>query len=277
MHATVLHSYDESCRPPASAVQTLQWCISNFPSSTTGATRGRQQLRSRSPVAFASFRECHESKRTLLHESLLTALAAHTLRILAFCLPRRAHTRATMQSLLQHAAQRVVLGSWCRGHMHGSVPLALVAELCHGHAASAGHGAPATPAASPFAAYPVTSAISSYPAGHQSGLVMAACRSLATWRPAASCAAPSSCSAALRPAAACQLTSTSQHSSQSTFSAVAAGVAVPAASQPPAREPTANPGPTQPPPPPWTFTQHLRKRKTLPKRMGHMLQVVCVP
>lgn len=182
-----------------------------------------------------------------------------------------------MQSLLQHAAQRVVFGSWCRGQMHGSVPLAAIAELCHGHAASAGHGAPANPAASPFAAYPVTSAISSYPAGQQSGLVVAACRSLATWRPAAPCAAPSSCSAALRPAAACQATSTSQHSSQSTFSAVAAGVAVPAASQPPAREPTANPGAAQPPPPPWTFTQHLRKRKTLPKRMGHMLQVGCLP
>ena len=180
-----------------------------------------------------------------------------------------------MQSLLQHAAQRVVLGSWCRGQMHGSLPLALVAELCHGHATSAGHMGPASPAASPPAACPVTSAISSYPAGHQNVLVMAACRSLATWRLAAPCAAPSSCSAALTPTAACQLASTSRYSGQSTFSAVAAGGVVPAASQPSAREPTANPGPAQPPPPPWTFTQHLRKRKTLPKRMGHMLQVGC--
>lgn len=31
---------------------------------------------------------------------------------------------------------------------------------------------------------------------------------------------------------------------------------------------------TAPPQPPWTFTRHLQKRKTLPKRMGNMLQVL---
>ncbi len=79
----------------------------------------------------------------------------------------------------------------------------------------------------------------------------------------------------LRPAAAYQLAGVSQQScsvhSSAHVRAPAAGNAGEAAGvQPPAPEAAVQ----QAPPPPWTPTKDLAKRKTLPKRMGHMLQVL---
>lgn len=60
------------------------------------------------------------------------------------------------------------------------------------------------------------------------------------------------------------------HSSAHAGAPEAGDAATPAGDQPPA--PAA--AERQAPPPPWTPTKLLAKRKTLPKRMGHMLQVL---
>lgn len=180
-----------------------------------------------------------------------------------------------MHTVLQHVARRSMISTVLSGEMHGVAPLALISMLSQ--ATAAGCSLTAAGASQRCMSSAATGEASrsdvSCSSSCDSQPPMAASQSLAAWRLAAG--RPTAGASSLRSVSAYGMSAVAQRSSLHTSSVVRAEVEGASAAQLADREPLGNAASAQqqPPPPPWTFTRHLQKRKILPKRMGHMLQV----